>query len=58
MVESGDLGIVGRGLELSYRLDQSFVERHEHSIDTDTIRLLIASLPDRPPEPIDITPSS
>jgi len=44
MIESADLGIVGRGLELSYRLDRSLVEQVEYSVTDDAIRAIIASL--------------
>ena len=52
MIECADLGIVGRGLELSYRLDRSLVEQVEHSISDDNIRALIAMIPS-PPERIE-----
>jgi len=59
MVLSADLGIVGRGLELSYRLDKSFDERVIVGIDPETIRQLARSfpMPDGSPPFIDITPA-
>lgn len=57
MVESADLGIVGRGLELTYKLDRSLVEQVEHRLDEASIRLWIESvkIPEQP-EIVDITP--
>ena len=64
MVESGDLSIVGRGLELSYRLDRSLTEQVEvnhNIIDARQALLLLESMgllkrtADNPP--IDITPA-
>lgn len=45
-------------LDLSFKLDGSLVERVEHGIDTESIRLLIASLPDAVSPAIDITPKA
>ena len=59
MIECADLGIVGRGLELSYRLDRSLVEQVEHTVSDVNIRALIASLDLTPsaPEFIEINPT-
>jgi len=57
MINCSDLSVVGRGLELSYKLDKSMSEQINVGITPDDIRALIASLPiPDTPEVIDITP--
>jgi hypothetical protein len=55
LVLSNDLSIVGKGLELSYKLDRSFTDVVEHRVSMDDIRALQALIPDAP-DIIDISP--
>ena len=57
MIESADLSIVGRGLELSYRLDRSLVEQVDHSYSIVDLRAMLQFLPGIDESPIiDISP--
>lgn len=57
LIESKDTAAVCRMIELAAKLDGSLTEKIEHSVSIESIRALMALIPDQQPA-IDITPTA